>query len=350
MDLKIIITTVFNSNNFGSFLQARELKRALNEYDTVFYDSKTRSQRATLINHIKKLIKHTRSIGHILRGTIFEIAETIKLYRCWHSLPHTQNPENRDVMILGSDEIWNLSRKRCRHPIYWGDGFDGYKIAYAPSANQATEEEFRRYPEYLTYLNRIDTVSVRDSSTAELIAAITDQQPPVVLDPTLLCDPQPLRPKKLRPYIAVYFFYERLKKEEVAAIREFADRNGYLLVSAGQYISWCDRSIHSIKGNPFYIFENAAFVITNTFHGTAYSINYRKQFASFANSNKVLSLLEEFGLQNRAVTEDRSLESILRQRIDLSDLEEKLSEKREFSREYLNRSLMSAAQEIGSRR
>lgn len=350
MDLKIIITTVFNSNNFGSFLQARELKKTLNGYDTAFYDSRTRSQRATLINHIKKLIKHTKSIGHILRGTIFEIAETIKLYRCWHSLPHTKKTENRDVMILGSDEIWNLSRKRCRHPIYWGDGFDGYKIAYAPSANQTTEEEFRRYPEFLSYLNRIDDVSVRDSSTAGLIAATAGQQPPVVLDPTLLRDPQPLRQKKLRPYIAVYFFYERLKKEEVAEIRDFADRHGYLLVSAGQYISWCDRSIHSIKGNPFYIFENAAFVITNTFHGTAYSINYRKQFASFANSNKVLGLLEEFGLQSRAVTEERSLESIFRQRIDLSDLEEKISEKRVFSTEYLNRSLKKAAQEIGSRR
>lgn len=342
MDLKIIITTVFNSNNFGSFLQARELKRALDGYDAVFYDSHTRSQWDTLVKHIKKLIKQTKSLRHIIRGAFFETVETVKLYRCWHSLPHTAKPDGRDVMILGSDEIWNLSRKKCRNPIYWGDGFDGYKIAYAPSANQTTEEDLRRYPEYLSYLDRIDAVSVRDSSTCSLICATAGQQPPVVLDPTLLNDPQPLKQKKLRPYIAVYLFNDQLKKEDAAAIRDFADRHGYLLVSAGQYISWCDRSIHSKKGNPFYLFEDAAFVITNTFHGTAYSVNYRKQFASFARSNKVRGLLEEFGLENRAVTEDRSLESIFQQKIDPSDIEKKLSEKRGFSAEYLNRSLMKA--------
>jgi hypothetical protein len=77
------------------------------------------------------------------------------------------------------------------------------------------------------------------------------------------------------------------------------------IVSAGQFINWCDKCVHSRKGNPFFIFKNASYVFTNTFHGTAFAINYETQFVSFCKAKpKITNMLMQFGLQDRIVGSD----------------------------------------------
>lgn len=339
--MRVIITTVYNSNNFGSYLQAKELYEYIKSQgnEVALFDSRTRSMWNTLLKHIKKIAVNTKSIKHTLHGAFFEFLETIKLSKCWKSLPHTRSTENYDLMILGSDEIWNIKRSKCRYPIYWGHGFDGRKIAYAPSCNQATKDDFQKYPKFVDYLNEIDNISVRDLASYNTLIGLTNKTIDVVLDPTLLCDAKTNNFHIVRPYIAVYLFDVSITKDDIQDIREFARNHNCILISAGQYMDWCDKSAHSINGNPFYIFEKADYVITNTFHGTAYSINYRKQFFSIASSRKVQCLLDEFELGNRLVTNTKEMESISHVQIDYKKIELLLKEKRKYSYGFIKEAL-----------
>lgn len=167
--------------------------------------------------------------------------------------------------------------------------------------------------------------------------------PQIVLDPTLLCEPEYFEFEKSKPYIAVYLFYDSMDKKLVNEIISFAHAHDLLLISAGQYISWCDFSVHSKNGNPFYIFKNALYVITNTFHGTAYAINYKTKFVSYAKGKKKIEeLLQEFELENRIAENVGDLENILKRDINYEVVSKNLARLRKESMLYLSNSFDKA--------
>lgn len=335
--MKIVIVTVYKSHNFGSYLQAKQLSKILDEYGEVsFLDSGTRKPWKLFVRKAKRTIKRRVRFNDIFRGPLFEFGEWRRIRNCWRSMPSRKNCDQTDVMVLGSDEIWDVKRPECRHPVYWGGTCDAYKISYAPSVSIAQKEDFDRYPEYVEYLNRIDRLSVRDIHSRDVIGALADKKIELVLDPTLLWDAEPYGFRHGKPYIAVYLFEGSLQEDERKAIIEFARGNSLDLVSAGQYINWCDRCVHSINGNPFYIFENAKYVVTNTFHGTAYAINYRRQFVAYASRKpKVVAMLTQFGLENRIVSGSKDIKALLGTEIEYNAVYRRILESRENSLKYI---------------
>lgn len=339
--MKISIVTVYNSHNYGSLLQAKQLCKTLDKYGSVsFYNSHTRKLTKTFLRKSKKIIKTSSKIGDKVKGPLFELSEMRMLSDCWRKLPSNESCRNSDIVVLGSDEIWNVTRAVCRYPIYWGANIFSFKISYAPSVNITTVEDMKKNSEYINYLKGIDCVSVRDNHSKEVIGYFLEEEPSVVLDPTLLYPPEDYDFDYEKPYIAVYLFYGALKDEEINEIKNFAKKKNMPLISAGQYISWCDLSVHSHNGDPFYIYKNAQYVITNTFHGTAYAINHNSRFVALVKGKtKVEEMLKQFGLSNRILSDIAELDNIIEMEIDYKNVNEKLNNWRYKSLNYIEKSI-----------
>lgn len=337
MNMKITIITVYNSHNYGSFLQAKQLYHTLSAYgDVWFYNSHSRKITKTFLRKVKKIITTNVYFLHIIKGTFFEFNEMLRLKQCWNSLPNYDGNIETDIICLGSDEIWNINRKECRYPIYWGAGIESYKVAYAPSINNADEVDFDKAPEYINYLKKVDLVSTRDKHSKSIISKLSNKKIEIVLDPTLLKSPKTVEFHYKKPYIAIYLFYGTLTKDEKNEIVDFARKRNLDLVSAGQYISWCDHCTHSHNGDPFYIYKGAEYVITNTFHGTAYAINYNAKFVALVRAKtKVIDMLKQFELFDRIAQRPEDIEKILNNNINYSRVNQILQRNRTISEKFI---------------
>ncbi|MBQ9182018.1 MAG: polysaccharide pyruvyl transferase family protein [Bacilli bacterium] len=332
--MKICIVTVYNSYNFGSFLQAKNLYNyILNQgYDAVFYNGKSRKLFRACARKIKKNIITNKSIIKIIKGTFFELKEYFILKKAWESLPSTCSRKGFDCVVVGSDEIWNISRLECQKDEFWADGFDCPKISYAPSINTTKSELFLN-SKYVELLKKFDCISVRDEYSKKTLSTYCNKSIDVVVDPTFLNSMSVS--SETQNFIAVYLFYGSLTQQEINDIISFAHSKNMKLVSLGQYISWCDKCIHSINGMPFYEYKNAKYVITNTFHGTAYAINYRKQFITYSKGkNKIVELLDSFNLGNRDITNENIMDKF-NEIIDYSKINNKINNNIDHSKNYL---------------
>ena len=90
------------------------------------------------------------------------------------------------------------------------------------------------------------------------------------------------------------------------------------------------------------IISNAEFVVSDTFHGTIFSIITHKKFATLMRNsatNKITSMLEKLDLKNHIVSEGNSLEDILSRDINYKQVEGILNTERERAYQYLKRNL-----------
>lgn len=342
--MKIGIVTVYNSYNGGSFQQAVRLAEELSVYGEVcFVDFKARKMLRACLRKIWKTWKQTIDSDKPIINTVccpfFELGEFRRMKKSWEELkviPLEQAEDECDLLVLGSDEIWNVSREACRDPIFWGGDLKLPKIAYAPSVNNTTEEELAD-EQYANYLKNIRAISVRDEYSKVLLAKKTDKNISVVLDPTLLVPPQEsgMEYKQDVPYVALYVFGV-MKDMEAVPIIAMTLVNEMRLVSCGQFSCISDKNIHSYNGNPFHAFKNAECIVTNTYHGTAYSINYNKKFVVLdRQNNKVMDLLKRFGLEHRVMKEVNDYDRLLKEEIDYEPVNKLLDAYRAESREFM---------------
>ena len=343
----ISIVTVFGSKNYGSFQQAKCLMKALNPYgEVVFADYNTRCWKLikTVYRMIKPYVFQSDGIYDFIHRCFFELNNAIKMKIIWSKLPSQQKTFG-DVCVLGSDEIWNIRRRECRYDVFWGQGITAPKMSYAVSINYSDDSDFTERGEYAEYLNQVNRISVRDSHSKEILSHFTAKEITIVLDPTLLYDPPMQYYRRRKEYIAVYIYDHGIPSEYQKAIIEFAHSHDLELISSGSMVSWCDKNVTAKNGSPFYIYGNARYVLTNTFHGTAFAINYRKNFISITGDNpKIDCLLAQFDLVDRKWDSPEQLAYLLSRDVDVNNINRRLSELRRTSFEYID----SVIQEIKS--
>lgn len=345
--MKFHIFTVYNSRNFGSYLQATALLRALSKYGQVdFVDTQSRSIEAFKGKEMMKNIFHLQ-----FKRAIFEYRCSKDFLEKQKMLPVAQieDVQPEDICVFGSDEIWNVARKAfSNYPIFWGNGFEeNPKFSYAPSINYATEQQLREYGAK-DYLSRFIAVSARDDYSKETLGNVCNTNIEKVIDPTMLFTKEQYLSKYRRDkvpyknYIAVYSYF-RKNDEQVAQIKKLARKLGKKLVSVGLYNSWCDYCVTSPDLNPFVYYEDADLVISNTFHGVAFAITFQKQFIAVLDkkSNKVQSMLDDFGLNDR-ISDGASVEQmnqIVNKPIDYAFVNAVLEERRKKSFEFIESSI-----------
>ena len=116
---------------------------------------------------------------------------------------------------------------------------------------------------------------------------------------------------------------------------------GYKVISFGEHRAWCDKTICYDPFAFISYFKNASFVVTDTFHGTIFSILYEKNFAEYGkNKKKITDLLFKFGLESRIKTDNVSLCEIYEDQIDYKNINKLVEMFRSESMSYLKMNLL----------
>lgn len=341
--MKICIITVYNSLNYGSYLQSFALEQILKQYsnNVCFLDTKARKPlNETIYLGIKKMIYfNLKNVSFLFKKYIC-FKKAVNLFSiCNDNFMLNQ----QEIFIFGSDEIWNISREKFRnYPIFLGIGIpDGYWVAYAVSINTTELKQIKESKYFIEAMKKFNEIGVRDKYTLNILKTITSKEISLVLDPTFLLNKEtynkleePLY--KEEKYILVYSYGHNMNKERVQQIKLLGKFKKMKLISVGFYLDWCDENV---AVSPFlflsYI-KNASYIITDTFHGTVFSMIYNKQFVSYGGTNiKILEILKQFKLEIRNVHDKTVLKDVFETIIKYNEVNELINKYQEESLQYI---------------
>lgn len=292
--MKIAILTVYNSMNFGSFLQAYALSHYLKSLNHEVYFPCWNKEDNSAWNIIKPII-FSRDIG--MRGVIAGL-HRVKAFRgiIEQNLVETKlgDFEEYDLVIIGSDTLWDIAREKFRNPVLYGDIKSAKKIiTYAVSCSNSKEEDFEKYMYLTEKIQKIHAISVRDEHTFEVIHNVLEIETSVVCDPTILVNRGTWKIDNVQIDISnsiLVYAYE-MNKHMIEVIRNFAKDRNLKLVSLCMYHYWCDEHINCTPLEfPSYI-KKSKYFVTNTFHGSVFSILTEASYIPIRNGYKLRGLL-----------------------------------------------------------
>lgn len=259
------------------------------------------------------------------------------------------NQREYDTIIIGSDEVWNVNAVGLDE-IKFAVGLKCSNIiSYAASSGYFLPGQ--QLPSYVTEgIQNFNKISVRDMQTKNMIEKLYNKKIEIVLDPTFIYDFKQ-EVKGISnivdlPYILVYQC--SLDSEQIQKIKEFAKKKGLIVVGAGYYQDWFDKSFINIS--PFEwieLFNNSKYVVTGTFHGTIFSIKAKKNFIAFPTSlnreQKIRSLLTTLGLEKQFVSkmDKYRICDYLVQDINYSVVDKTIEELKEKSIMFLKEAICS---------
>lgn len=263
-----------------------------------------------------------------------------------------------DAFLCGSDQIWSL-RPVNFNPYYFLNFAQKPKLAYAPSLGTERISD-ERAAELAGLLQDFSALSVRESRSAEQLSALLGREVSWVADPTLLHD-RPFWedfcrsvPKRGGKYLLCYFLEDRAWYFRYA--EALAKRLGLrllLLPSRWEHLRRGCVDTGVIGPREFVArFRDAAFVLTDSYHGSIFSLLFEKNFqyllrfrSDDPNSQnlRIESLFGLLSLDGRIVTENGP-QAIRPEPMNYPELREKLADFRETSLHYLSDGL-SAIQE-----
>lgn len=252
-----------------------------------------------------------------------------------------------DYYITGSDQVWNPDFFINVGASYFLDfAVEGAKrISYAASIVKKLNTNESKY--FKTYLKRFDNISIREKSSLEAVQNLTDKEVHVVLDPTLLLEGDDWSSiSTFSVHEASYILVYDLIKDPIivyAANKISGDNNLKIINYSGEkgYNNW-HSSFATTNPTEFSgLIKNAKFVVTNSFHGTIFSIIFKKQFYTIpypGRGSRMIDLLNELGLKERIVESIDDNISI-DQMIDYEKVYRRLDTLKEESKSFLQEAL-----------
>lgn len=269
-----------------------------------------------------------------------------------------------DLQVIGSDEVFNCVQSNPN--VGYARDLFGHEsparqiISYAGSFGNTTLEKIEGAgirEEVADDLRRFAAISVRDQNSAEVVHALVGERPQIHLDPTLVYDfsgSTPIVPAARQypgTYVIVYGYSGRFGPSENASIRRYAEGIGARVLSFGGLQSSADEFIDCDPFTLLAYFRDASAVITDTFHGTIFSIINEVPFVTtvrksaghaYGNEEKLSYLLRVLGLGDRALRDGESLATLLSQPIDWASVQRIRGEEQKRTRDFLSRAIESA--------
>lgn len=196
---------------------------------------------------------------------------------------------NYDCIVVGSDQVWgSFVRNRL---TYWGDwtpAFPGKLVSYAACA---TSEKFPlvRKRRMADLLSRFTCISVRDSTTQNLVKSLIGKEMPIVLDPTFLYNFHEFTEQPLiaEPYIFVYVLGHEIEGGNRAAIdllRQKLNKPCKVIAVTvyDQDVSYADTTIKDASPEQWVnLIAHAEFVFTDSFHGSVFALKNNVRFLAY---------------------------------------------------------------------
>lgn len=332
--MKVGILTFHWAHNYGAVLQAYALEKYLSE----------QGHEVEIINHIPAFAKNAykKSIWKSLISKRHPLSSISKLYKesriyklrekRWEGFNSFINnrlnlsekadviSDKYDAYIVGSDQVWNPKITHGLYPQYFCD-FPFEKknkvyISYAASSElkNITSEEKNKF---IYYLQKFDCIGVRETALLRLLQPLTRTQICLTLDPTLVVDKDVFscltvnNDYRDKRYVLIYRVWDNQNIRRIAEI--VAKKCDAEII---ELVSWidshtCDNTFQAASPEEFVsLFKSAIYVITDSFHGTAFSLIYNKSFF-FVKVNDAQSrsesLLRLLGIEDRVLRKDCDL-------------------------------------------
>lgn len=366
--MKIGILTYHRAENYGALLQAYALKTYLqnlgHEVSFVDYWPKYHSDYFSIF-HIDffKSRNFKGKIAMLLRLALWGIPKYIRKSRLqgfmYDHLGLSRYPkytnddyktEDYDVVVYGSDQIWRKQNLGSVGYDKWYFGSDNVsadrKITYAASMGSISViKEDNAYVK--DQMEHFSNISVREDVLQEYLSVfgITSK---LVMDPVFLlsikdwqkiAEPTPVKGKYILFYNLLNSqesvqFVNQLSKEKKIPVVEINKQLSFSRLLNKRYVS-CSSVEHFLR-----LIMDAEFVVSNSFHGVAFSVIFEKQFYSVGmkeRSSRVESLLTSLGIPEKYSDDGHNFDG---SNIDYSIVKNRLNELTTYSKDYLYSSLI----------
>lgn len=279
---------------------------------------------------------------------------------------HEYNPEDLDVVelpydtfIAGSDQIWNY-KNSDRVDVFFlmfANKLGSKKISYAASFS-VSEIPLKYQKQYAQWINNIDFLSVREYAGVEIIKQLVGREASLVCDPTLLLDKEEWSrqfEKSQKPliegkYVVIYSMSRSSNVIKIA--NNIASRLGGIKV-VNIKLNFTPSRNDGVLQLDFvspsqwvWLLLHAEYVVTDSFHGTAFSINFNKPFTTVQNplsdlNSRVDTILTKLGLQERLYVDNGKMFEQMSLQVDYVTVNQKLDDWRKDSMEFLINALNS---------
>lgn len=362
---KIGILTYHSGYNYGACLQAYALQTTLNNlgYDNEIINFETerfvtsREMFSRKPRRLKEIIKNISRIPYW--HTLHERERMFNNFTLdvLHSTPRYKTEEDvithakdYECIVCGSDQIWNLSQKDAPAAnllFYLNFPKTQRRVSYAASFGKWINDAPLYESVILPLLNQFDSVSVREISGMKYLKS-KGIDCSLTLDPTVLLDKEDYE---------IICASRQIKEKYILM---FGWNTNSDLVSAAKQVSkYLGLPVYNIVPPPRKMFcgiprkldvgpceflsmiKNAEFIVTNSFHGTAFSITFERPFASIVTGKadtRMESLLCQLGLSDHLVAkENMNIDRMIS--TDFGDVKNKKAELRKSSFEYLKSAL-----------
>lgn len=381
-----VIAYRHNHNNYGTSLQGYAMLRKIKDmgYDVevVYYKKQLSFMQkfafvwnAVRVGETKQILQRLTS-GNVMKNYP-HYAEGIRLrtkavngYKkkkllplfheyCGYEALH-EGSKNYDVIVVGSDQVWTpMSLPNKYFNLLFVDD-SVRKVAYASSFGVSVIPSFQRKASG-AYLDRFYKIGVREQKGKEIVDALSHQTAQVVADPTLLLSRKEWEEEIAvtpnysvnteEPYIFCYFL--GTNQEARKAANELKAKTGYKIITIrhmDEYVpedeQFGDKAPYDVDPNDFVrLISKAAYVCTDSFHCTVFSIIFHRQFMTFyrfaqgaatGRNSRIDSLFSLFKLQERLYLGNISK---IYSTIDYDYVDEHLKSLREESIDFLRNAL-----------
>lgn len=330
---EILLTTLFSGYNFGSSLQAYATKSLIEElgYSSSLVARKSLIKgrdfrigklihivtRTLLTFNMRTLKAYKKSYGKQFIGDAenkFDLFEETFLkpeHLTWKGL---QNKAKKSrACIAGSDQIWDPTSLYVDPLYYLRFASQSKRISFATSMGydyvlDSNKKKIKKW------LNEFNAISVREESGVKLIKDLCGRDVEQLLDPTLLINGDDWRKKlgiypKEENYILAYFLDEPSSsaKKLICRLKEILNCDVVAIPYIHDDMSYADKTVASGPIEFVNLVNNAQVVITDSFHGTAFSVNLHTPFYVFNRNNtsvrsqqtRISSLLDLLNLKER---------------------------------------------------
>ncbi|MGL9729306.1 polysaccharide pyruvyl transferase family protein [Enterococcus sp. DIV0756] len=350
MTKKIGILTFHNTRNAGAALQSFALQTLItNEgvnvkivnYQNKHINSRYRLKKISEIDSLKELIKHLFSNRYVLkRQELFDdfYVNNQIFSREYNSKNIFLANKEFDGFIVGSDQVWNFNHTNKDWNYFLDFAEEGKgKFSYAASLGivQFEKDDIEHWRKSL---RSFDVLSLREKDGINEIKGLTKKEVFQVLDPTLLLTKDywnsilPINRPCTNRYILIYTMADSPELFEKA--KQIRKQTGFQIIYLNE--SW-KKKFGIVNKKDFgpidflHFFRDAEYVLTSSFHGVAFSINFEKEFFFALNKEKINfnsrieNLTELVGLENRNIDSETDL------KIDWSTVNALLEEQRKAS-------------------
>lgn len=372
---KTALITYHAAHNNGSFLQAYATQRMIqklgHECDIIDFSTPRQQYLYDVYKKVsgpKDVLKNLYALAHhkVIQKRHDDFTTLIhsalkltpKFYEDVSQLGELN--DNYDVFVSGSDQIWNMDAWDYSDAYCLSFVTDKPKISYASSMGGHILEKrgdqalAKRYQQLLSSYSAI---SVREQSAKEYLTPLLEQPVTQVIDPTLLLEPEDYEsitaPQLVdEPYI-FYYAIDSIELNESAALAVKAYAEAHHMPV---YVMFTGNKSYGLKKYGFHMIDVAApnhylsliryadHVLTASFHGTAFSILFNKQFhvvrgkknGKVNMDDRMSSLLKVCGLESQQLIEGQPWTDC---EIDYTEVKPKLDAEKQRCIEFLTNAI-----------